>query len=101
MKKMQLHVYFRFIFFVHGSDIWQQLVYSTQAFRLLYPFSGALFCNRTTRALLHPLPTEQRLLAERLRQSYNAVCAYCPNLAGIRFRSFFFLLKQFRPIRAI
>ena len=49
------------------------------------PFIGALLCNRAARALLRPLPTEQGLLAERLPQSYNAVCAYRPNLAGIRF----------------
>ena len=38
------------------------------------------------RALLHPLLTEQGLLAERLSQPYSAVCAHHPNLAGILFR---------------
>ena len=48
-------------------------------------FIGELLCNSTARALLHPLPTEQGLLAERLPQPYNAVCAHRPKLAGIRF----------------
>ena len=65
------------------------------------PFSGALLCNRTARALLHPLPTEQGLLAERLPQPCNAACTCHLNLAGIRFRVFFLLLQPFRPIRAI
>ena len=30
---------------------------------------------------------EQGVLAERLLQSYNAACAYQPNLSGIRFRT--------------
>ena len=38
------------------------------------------------RALLYALPTEQGLLAERFPQPYNVVCAYHPNLAGIRFK---------------
>ena len=51
-------------------------------------FSDAFLCNRTVRALLHPLSvsTQQGLLVERLPHLYNAVCAYQPNLAGIRFR---------------
>ena len=49
-------------------------------------FIGELLCNSTARALRHPLPTEQGLLAERLPQPYNVVCAYHPNLAGIRLR---------------
>ena len=36
-------------------------------------FSGGLLCNST--ALLHPLPTEQGLIAERLPQPRSAVCA--------------------------
>ena len=55
------------------------------------PFSGALLCNRTARALLHPLPTEQGLLAERLPRPSNAAYACHPNFAGIRFRSFVFI----------
>ena len=51
----------------------------------LASFSGALLCNCIARALLHPLSTEHGLLAKRLPQPYNAVCAYHPNLAGIRF----------------
>ena len=31
------------------------------------------------------LPTEQGVLAERIPQPYNVVCAYRPNLAGIHF----------------
>ena len=60
------------------------------------PFSGALLCYRTARALLHPLPADQGLLAERLPQPYTAVCTYCPKLAGIRFRrvEFFYFIKS-------
>ena len=52
------------------------------------PFIGVLLCNRTARALLHPLPnrdSEQGLLAERLSQPYNAARAHRPKLTGIRF----------------
>ena len=48
-------------------------------------FSGALLCNHMAYAQLHPLPTEQGLIAERLLQPYNVVCAYHPSPAGIRF----------------
>ena len=51
-----------FYFFLHGSGVWQRLVRSTQGFRHFH-LSGALFCNRAANALLHPLPTEQELLA--------------------------------------
>ena len=49
------------------------------------PFISALLCNRMARALLHPLPTEQGLLAECLPQPYIAVCAHRFKLASIRF----------------
>ena len=55
------------------------------------PFGGALLCNRTGRALLPPLPTDQGLLAERRPQPHSAVCAHRPNLAGTHFRIFFFI----------
>ena len=67
-------------------------------------FSGALFFNRIARALPHPLPTEQELLAEYIPQPCNAVCACHPNIdLGIRFRGgeLFDGLKPFRPSRAI
>ena len=53
------------------------------------PFSGTLLCNRTARTLPHPLPTGQGLLGERLSQSYNSACAYCPSLAAFVSAAFF------------
>ena len=92
---------FPFYFFVHGSGMWQRLVHRTRAFKHLHLLVVHCFvCNRTARALLHPLPTEQGLLTERLPQPYSVVCAYYPNLAGIHCRSFCYI-KSFRPIRAI
>ena len=81
--------------------MWQHLVHSIRAFPAFAPFSGALLFNRMARALLHPLPTEQELLAEYLPQLCNAVCAYHPNInLGIRFRraELFDGLTPFRPI---
>ena len=75
MEKMQLQVYFRFISScteeAGGSAGTQHSSLSASA-----PYSGALLCNRTARALLHPLLTEQWLLTERLPQTFSAVCAF-------------------------
>ena len=70
--------------------MWQRLVHSLAGWysglSAFAAFSGALLRNRTARALLHTPPTEKGLLAESLPQSYDAVCAYHLNLAGIRVR---------------
>ena len=84
MKKMQLHVS-PFYLFVHESDMWQRLVHSTRAFRHSHLLLVHCFVIVRHAHCCVPLPTEQGLLAERLPQSYNAACAYRPNLPGIRF----------------
>ena len=45
--------------------MWQRLVHRTRAFRHLH-ILVQVHCFVIARALLHPLPTEQELLTERL-----------------------------------
>ena len=76
MKTMQLQAA-PFCLSGHESDLWQRLVHSTSAFRHLYLLVCTVSQSHGPRTL-HPLLTEQGLLAERLHQPHNAVCAYRP-----------------------
>ena len=80
----QLQIFFRFISTCRKRHV-EAADRQHSSLSAFAPFSGALLCNRTARALLHPLPTEQRLPAERLPRPYNAVRADRPKLASIRF----------------
>ena len=79
----------RYIFFLHIRSCTEATCGSVW-YAALEPFGICTFywCTalyRTARALLNPLPIELGLLAERLPQPFNAVCAYRLKLAGIHF----------------